>query len=223
VEVTVERGSVQHGARLDDELAAGSDALTAGATVSARERADLDPEAPTVDELDLSATRPDLDGGTPVWVTARSELARWLLPSSFPADATVLLEGAEDLGAPDEVLLLLGSLEPLTRYETVGEVWIALGGAHETRAGVERPEDAPDAASVSDDRRDQHGEARTEPTVAPAPEPAPDSGRPALPDAEADGSSLVGTVIQLALVPARIGLTVGREALQLGRRVLGGR
>ena len=92
----MERGSVQHGARIDDELADGVEALVTGAPLSARDRSDLDPEAPTDGELGDDALRVtsttdasdgaghDLDHDV---VLDRSELARWLLPSHFPGDA----------------------------------------------------------------------------------------------------------------------------------------
>ena len=49
---------MQHGARLDEELADGVEALTSGSPISARDRADLDPEAPTDGEGAAAALRP---------------------------------------------------------------------------------------------------------------------------------------------------------------------
>src|SRR5438045_9143133 len=116
----MERGSVQHGARLDEELSEGTEGLTRGAPVSARERDDLDPEAPTSSEHDMVAVRPDLDAIARGDLIARSELARWLLPSSCPGDAAALLAARRAAAAPDEILVLLVQLDPAASFETFG-------------------------------------------------------------------------------------------------------
>src|SRR4051794_33543297 len=125
----MERGSVQHGARLDEELADGVEALTSGSPISARERADLDPEAPTDEEGSARAAPSDHD-----LILDRSELARWLLPSAFPADARTLVRIARDDDAPDWVVSALEGLAPAAEFATFGETWLALGGEPETRA-----------------------------------------------------------------------------------------
>lgn len=62
----------------------------------------------------------------------RSELARFLQPSAFPARSGDLLRIAEEAFATDEVLALLRGL-PDGRYENVQEVWAAAGGTVETK------------------------------------------------------------------------------------------
>ena len=220
----MERGSVQHGARLDDELAEGSEGLTTGAPVSARDRDDLDPEAPTPDEFDMAAVRPDLDALdaiAPGEFIARSELARWLLPSSFPGHAPALLEGARSLGAPDDVVVLLEQLDPAVRFEAFGEVWRALGGVVETRGEAHASELA-DHGALLDDRAVELAEAVAE-AVEHGIEGSPSDPVPdplVVVDGSEGGPGLVTTAIGIALTPVRVALALVREAARVGSRVL---
>ena len=200
----MERGSTQHGARLDDELAEGVDALVTGAAVSARDREELDPEAPDADEIDLGGE------GEHEVVIERSELARFLLPSTFPGTAAALIDGALAEQAPDAVVARLASLDPRTTFETLGEVWLALGHDRETRATV-APIDEPHAEPDGPDES-QVTEARIpSPTFAPEPEPLPRSV-PARPH-----TSAVQRVLRLP-----VSVTVGavRGAVDAAMRVL---
>lgn len=132
----VERGSVQHGARLDEELAEGSELALRGGGMTERE--DLQPELPGGDETTDVRVPPGSEapnGPDPDAVHDRSELARWLQPSRFPADALALVRSAREDGAPDAVLAELAALPADVHYETVGEVWRALGGEVEVRGG----------------------------------------------------------------------------------------
>jgi hypothetical protein len=63
---------------------------------------------------------------------ARSELARFLIPSVFPARPAQLLEVAEQNFATQPVLELLSTL-PDQVYENVQAVWVALGGEVEVK------------------------------------------------------------------------------------------
>jgi hypothetical protein len=220
----VERGSVQHGARLDDELAEGTEGLTTGAPVSARDRDDLDPEAPTTDEFDMAAVRPDLDALdviAPGEFIARSELARWLLPSSFPGDAATLLEAARSLGAPDDVVVLLEQLDPAARFEAFGEVWRALGGADETRGEAHAADPTADDEPL-DERAEELAAALAEAvehgidTRPSAPGPAP----LLVVEGSEGGRDLVTTAIGIALTPVRVAVAVVREVARVGSRVL---
>jgi hypothetical protein len=109
--------------------------------VSAREREEYDPEAPAAAEIDLGVE------AAHEAVIERSELARWLLPSTFPGDAEALVAGAVAEQAPDDVVTRLRTLDPGTRFMTVGDVWVALGHPMETRDApqpVEIVESAPE-------------------------------------------------------------------------------
>lgn len=187
----VERGSVQHGARLDESLAEGSERSLRGG--GATEREDLRPELPGEDETpdvraphDVEATDgPDADA-----VHDRSELARWLQPSRFPAAAATLVRSAREDGAPADVVAELSALPADLRYETVGEVWRALGGEVEARDG--------DAGIAPDtDLGDAVTRAVTEVAAEIAPEGAPDPG-PRTDEAVVEGG-LLGD--ELAVAP----------------------
>jgi len=180
----MERGSVQHGTRLDEALASGLDGLITGAPISPRDREDLDPEAPAANEFDDIDLAVDADrGGVGFFIDheaalGRSELSRWLLPSLFPGDVTLLVDGARAQEAPDAVIAMLGRLEPTLEFETFGDLWHALGGGVETRASLA-------TSTASGARAPERIAASAEPTVSvdgSVPDvPASDAMRPATP------------------------------------------
>jgi hypothetical protein len=146
----MERGSAHHGPRIDDELANESAPLLHGSVLPVREHEDLEPEALTAEEevaIPLPG-RPDtnIDGPTHADVIARSELARWLLPSAFPANAATLASVAREQGAPADVTATLDGLSTAQRFETVGELWATLGGTPEHRPTAESDAPPRDAA-----------------------------------------------------------------------------
>jgi hypothetical protein len=223
----MERGSVQHGARIDDELAEGVEALVTGAPMSARDRSDLDPEAPTDDELGeddlrVTSTIDAADGGAHDLdhdvVLDRSELARWLLPSHFPGDVVAIVEGAREEMAPDSVLRALGRLDPGAQFATFGEVWEALGGTTETREVGDAHEEPAAAAPAPD--------AATASVPAPLPPPIPERAEAAEPAEPAEPAMLlaapIAEAVRLLTVPASIALEVGRRVVAIGRRFLPG-
>jgi hypothetical protein len=223
----MERGSAQHGPRMDEELAEAAAALVRGAPVSARERADLDPEAPTEDEVDL-VVGPDEPLGSGIdheRVLDRSELARWLLPSMFPGDAQRFVEGAHDLDAPDSVIVVLERLDPSMRYETFGDLWIDASGGEP----IEPPPESVGESSVpaspaatlptdalvgalSESEAMATATARGAGHVPPAP-PGGTPGRPIV-------AGVLTTGFQLVTLPVRLTVAVAREAVRFGRRVL---
>jgi len=78
-------------------------------------------------------------GGAPVGMTAddveaRSNLGRYIPRASLPGDRDDLLAGASELNAPDEVLTVLEQLPEGQVFETVNQVWAALGGPNEDPA-----------------------------------------------------------------------------------------
>jgi hypothetical protein len=122
-----ERGSNQHGPRLDDEMAHEVESLTHGAPVEARVDEYRSFEDPADDEpMPESLLLGDDE------TRARSDLARHLRPSIFPADVETLAQCARDEFAPDALVDALQSL-PAGTYQTTNEVWLALGGAAEQR------------------------------------------------------------------------------------------
>jgi hypothetical protein len=111
----MERGSTKHGVAVDDSL----------------RRSDL-AEARLVD-VEGEGTR---TGGAPIGMTAddveaRSNLGRYIPMASLPGDRDDLIAGASELNAPDEVLQALELLPDGEVYETVSQIWAALGGPNE--------------------------------------------------------------------------------------------
>jgi len=90
-----------------------------------------DPETAGEDELDTT-----IEGGAPPGMTydeveARSRLGRYVPMSSLPGRRDDLLIGAHDLHAPDDILETLASLPDGEVFQTVSEVWAALGHHNE--------------------------------------------------------------------------------------------
>jgi hypothetical protein len=65
-------------------------------------------------------------------IRARSELARHLRPSIFPADVDMLVQCAREEYAAEALIASLMAL-PAGIYQTSNEVWVALGGSVEER------------------------------------------------------------------------------------------
>jgi len=197
----MERGSAHHAPRVDDELAHESAPLLHGSVLTGRDREDLEPEAPTLEE---SVAVPEPGGpGRDVLahqdVLARSELARWLLPSAFPARASALATVARNQDAPESVVARLEALGRTEIFETVGELWTALGGTEEHHSRSPRPVPVPPAAAT-----------RAPPRPAPVAVPVGDAPEP------------VGeTLVQLAILPARVALATVRIAGRTVQRALG--
>ncbi|MFL6114323.1 MAG: DUF2795 domain-containing protein [Catenulispora sp.] len=131
------RQSTQHGALRDDTMKKETEPLERSGGTS---RTDEWREPEPLREEDEQPTEvPENDthraGGTPSGMDAddvrgRSELARWLQPSAFPADRERLLASAADTNAPDWVAERLGKL-PDGTYQNVQDLWRALGGGTE--------------------------------------------------------------------------------------------
>ena len=119
-----QRDSDKHGPRLDEEMKREAAGLRQGAPVDPRAEEWRTPEAPDEDADELAP-------GTET--EARSELARHLRPSRFPAGRDELVAEARDQHAPDTYVDLLSRLPGDATYANVAEVWQALGGGREHR------------------------------------------------------------------------------------------
>jgi hypothetical protein len=112
--MVMERISTKHAARVDDEL------------------------SHRVRESDYNDTTGEPAPGAPPGMTyeeveQRSNLGRFIPMASLPGDRDLLMSGARDLNAPDEILETLSRLPEGETYETVNQVWAALGGHNEER------------------------------------------------------------------------------------------
>src|SRR5436190_14882022 len=139
----MERGSDLHGRRLDEEMAAEVESIQHGAPVEARAdegrvKEDIE-DAELIPEVLLAVSEDPAPGALSHGeLVTRSELARHLRPSIYPATRTELIACARDENAGPELLELLDRL-PEDSFETTESVWEALGGHREQR---ERPRPA---------------------------------------------------------------------------------
>jgi hypothetical protein len=131
----LERGSDKHSPRVDEELDHETRSLQQGAPIESRVEEFREQEGPGEDqptpEPRLSEGQTgslDLDDAE-----ARSDIARYLDPSAFPADREGLVANAEANNAPEAVLERLQALPAGRTYEAMPDVWAALGGTVEHR------------------------------------------------------------------------------------------
>jgi hypothetical protein len=134
----MERGSNKHGPLLDEQLDHETRSLRHGAPIESRAddrrlQEDSGDDEPVVDALLTSPV--DVGGLQHDEIEARSELARHLQPSIFPAERSKLVASATALGAAPALVDALAQL-PDRSYENVQAVWAALGGHIESHADV---------------------------------------------------------------------------------------
>jgi hypothetical protein len=131
----MERNS-KHGFRVDDAMAAETDSLTRGAPIESRveEWREAEPsgeDQPVADAIlngDTAQTGVAHDE-----VELRSELAKRLRTSAFPANRQTLEDVAMEEQAPGPILDLIRRLPDGRTYENVADIWRTLGGAVEYR------------------------------------------------------------------------------------------
>jgi hypothetical protein len=177
----VERGSDTHGPRLDDELEHEVESLVRGQPIESRAEdfrleEDSGDDEPAAEPVVARALDEPVESGlTHTDVRARSELARHLRGSLFPADRTALVQYAVEEGLPPDLVDSLRTLPP-GRYLNVEGVWEALGGRREARDSH-----APDPGAV-----DPGAAAEARFATAPEPEVVDESpaGEPAAETAE---------------------------------------
>ena len=135
----MERGSDKHSPRLDDVIKHDPTSLESGPHVDSITGEGREPEVPGPDEHDSTSRFSgghDPAAGTDVLthdeVEARSELARHLQRSVFPADREALIASARELDAPPSLIQQLAGL-PDGTFEHLEAVWEALGGRVEYR------------------------------------------------------------------------------------------
>jgi hypothetical protein len=125
-----ERGSDKHGPRLDEQLEHELDGMLRGEGPTHAEEW-RDPEPAGEDQPAVGGAE-GRDGAAPPGMTGdevelRSELAARLNRAAFPADAPALRDHLAAEHAPAELATLLTRLPSGRQYESVGEVWAALG------------------------------------------------------------------------------------------------
>ena len=131
----MERSS-KHGSRIDDAMAGETGSLTRGAPLESRveEWREAEPageDQPVPDRV-LAGDAPDT-GVAHDEVELRSELAKRLRASAFPASRQALEHVAAEEQAPGHILDLLRRLPDGQVFENTADVWRALGGHVENR------------------------------------------------------------------------------------------
>jgi hypothetical protein len=132
----VERGSDKHSPMLDEALKHETESLRRGAPTEARSAEFREQEGPADGEptpdARIRSTEAIPGAGLSLDdLNGRTDLARYLEHRQFPARPDELAAHARDRYAPDSVVAQLQQA-PDRLYETVSEVWAALGGRVET-------------------------------------------------------------------------------------------
>jgi hypothetical protein len=133
----VER-SAKRSPRIDDEMDRETRALLQSGSDESRAESDRVKEGELEGEV-AAAGPPWAEGpatpGAPsdAQVELRSEVARALRPSVFPASGAEVLAAAEAAFAPEEVLDILRRLPPGATFPTVEAIWEQVGGRREQR------------------------------------------------------------------------------------------
>ncbi|MDQ1489273.1 MAG: hypothetical protein QOJ23_1787 [Actinomycetota bacterium] len=131
----MERGSDKHSPMVDEALKHDTASIWHGGPNESRSEEFREQEGPAEGEPTPDAR---IRGGGEIPGTGlslddlngRAELARYLEHRRFPARPDELAAHARERHAPDAVLALL-ERAPDQVYETVSEVWVALGGRAE--------------------------------------------------------------------------------------------
>ncbi|MBY8875755.1 DUF2795 domain-containing protein [Micromonospora sp. PLK6-60] len=135
----MERGNSKHSPRVDDNMAQDVEGLVQGpGTGGSRVEEFRQPEPAGEDQPEpKTVPRGALRSGNPQGmssddVEARSRLGRFITMTALPGDREALLANARENQAPADIVDALGRLPEGTRYQTISEVWAALGHRNET-------------------------------------------------------------------------------------------
>ena len=135
----MERGSDKRSARLDDQLEHDVRSMLQGSPVESRASESREQEGPGEDDVSPDARLAGDRGFTAEEVSlrddeveARSDLARHLEGSVFPARPDALVASARRMHAPQDLVDRLSRLPDRT-YSHTEAVWEELGGRREPR------------------------------------------------------------------------------------------
>ncbi len=134
----MERGNTKHGPRLDDEMGREVRGLVQGTTdPRAEEWHQTEPAGEDQPNATLAPAGYERGGAPPGMsreeVDQRSELGRFIPMSALPGGRDELVDGARQMEAPDWVIDQLGRLPVGETFETVSQIWAALGHHNEER------------------------------------------------------------------------------------------
>ncbi|GAB3061281.1 DUF2795 domain-containing protein [Micromonospora schwarzwaldensis] len=135
----MERGSSKHSPRVDDDMSSEVSGLVQGPGAGGARVDEFRQPEPSGEDQPEATTAPagDLRTGTPQGmssadVEARSRLGRFIGMAALPGDRDALVANARENEAPADIVAALESLPDDTRYQTISEVWAALGHRNET-------------------------------------------------------------------------------------------
>ncbi|MEU5564102.1 MULTISPECIES: DUF2795 domain-containing protein [Micromonospora] len=135
----MERGNSKHGPRIDEQMSQEVSGLVQGpGTGGSRVDESRVPE-PAGEDQPEATTAPagELRSGAPKGMSSqdverRSRFGRFITMSALPGDRETLVANARDNDAPDDIIAALQTLPEGIRYQTISEVWAALGNKNET-------------------------------------------------------------------------------------------
>ncbi|MEV4200491.1 DUF2795 domain-containing protein [Micromonospora globbae] len=135
----MERGNSKHGPRLDEQLSQEVHGLVQGPGTGGSRVDEARVPEPAGEDQPEATTAPagELRTGAPKGMSSqdveqRSRLGRFITMNALPGDRETLIANARDNDAPDDIIAALQTLPDGTRYQTVSEVWAALGNKNET-------------------------------------------------------------------------------------------
>jgi len=124
--------------RLDEQARRDTEGMIrSGRSTRSDESLDAEPVGEDQVEVDR-APGGEVTGGippgmSPIDVTQRAEVARFLGKEVWPADSATLVEQARGLNAPDSVIDQLTALPQGEVFENLNQAWEAIGHQVETR------------------------------------------------------------------------------------------
>ncbi|MFC0005406.1 DUF2795 domain-containing protein [Micromonospora siamensis] len=135
----MERGSSKHSPRVDDNMSQDVAGLVQGPGTGGSRVEEFREAEPAGEDQPGATTAPagDLRTGSPQGmssedVEARSRLGRFITMTALPGDRAALVANALENQAPADIVAALERLPEGTRYQTISEVWAALGHKNET-------------------------------------------------------------------------------------------
>ncbi|MEV0004948.1 DUF2795 domain-containing protein [Micromonospora sp. NPDC050980] len=135
----MERGSSKHSPRVDDQMSSEVSGLVQGPGAGGSRVDEFRQPEPAGEDQPDATTAPggELRTGSPQGmssedVEARSRLGRFITMTALPGDRDALVANARENEAPADIVDALRGLPDGTRYQTVSEVWAALGHRNET-------------------------------------------------------------------------------------------
>ncbi|MEV1328764.1 DUF2795 domain-containing protein [Micromonospora costi] len=135
----MERGNSKHGPRIDDQMSQEVSGLVQGPGTGGSRVDEARVPEPAGEDQPEATTAPagELRSGAPKGMSSqdverRSRFGRFITMTALPGDRETLIANARDNDAPDDIIADLQRLPDGTRYQTVSEVWAALGNKNET-------------------------------------------------------------------------------------------